>query len=159
MCIPDASDDDAVPLTDDCKTIMDIATDRGDLTTFVKAANATGFMPFLYNVRGINTVFAPTDDAFDKLFDQLGQLPDEKTLVTLMQYHILPGRIVKTFEVTDQDNFESAIENATIGVRVGWDAVYLTSKAPRNSKIVGADIVACKSVLQVIGGVLQPYAL
>lgn len=159
MCVVDQSSSD-VPLSAaaPCETIVNHAQKRGDMNVFVQVANATGFLPLLNNVHGVNTVFAPTDDAWMKYTEELGQngtLPDMLTLATLMQYHFMPGKTLKTTDMEDGLIIETALINNTITVKQEGNGYGLEDMVGDKAVITGANIPLCTAVLHVVGSVLE----
>ena len=83
----------AAASTDD--TIADIAIANGNFTTLVAALSCTGLVPAVSDPAASLTVFAPTDAAFEALFDALGvdgvaEIP-VGLLTTVLLHHVAPG--------------------------------------------------------------------
>jgi len=78
------------------KTIVQNAVNSKDHTTLVAAVKAAGLVDTL-NGAGPFTVFAPTNEAFDKLPDGTVSTllkPENKAkLASILTYHVVPGRI------------------------------------------------------------------
>ena len=78
------------------KTIVENAVNSPIHTTLVAAVKAAGLVDTL-NSKGPFTVFAPTNDAFAKLpegtVDTLLKPENKDTLVKILTYHVVPGRI------------------------------------------------------------------
>ena len=78
------------------KNIVENAVNSKDHTTLVAAVKAAGLVDTLEGP-GPFTVFAPTDEAFNKLpsgtVDTLVQPENNATLTTILTYHVVPGRI------------------------------------------------------------------
>jgi uncharacterized surface protein with fasciclin (FAS1) repeats len=78
------------------KTIVENAMNSNDHTTLVAAVKAAGLVDTLQGA-GPFTVFAPTNEAFDKLPPGTVQTlvaPENKALlVKILTYHVVPGRI------------------------------------------------------------------
>ena len=77
------------------RDIIDNAVNSADHTTLVAAVKAAGLVETLKG-KGPFTVFAPTNEAFDKLpagtVDMLVK-PENKTMLTkILTYHVLAGR-------------------------------------------------------------------
>lgn len=161
MCVVDASSSDvALSAASDCETIVMHAQKRGDMNVFVEIASATGFLPMLNNVHGVNTVFAPTDDAWLKYTEKLGQngeLPDMLTLATLMQYHFVPGQTIKTVDFEAEKIIPTALANNFVTVKPadGGSSWKLMDMNNKRAVITGANIPLCKAVMHVLGSVLE----
>src|SRR5580700_9910675 len=78
------------------KTIVENAVNSPIHTTLVAAVKAAGLVDTL-NSPGPFTVFAPTDTAFGKLpagtVDTLVKPESHDTLVKILTYHVVPGKI------------------------------------------------------------------
>ena len=78
------------------KDIIDNAVNSADHTTLVAAVKAAGLVETLKGP-GPFTVFAPTNEAFAKLpagtVDNLLQPANKATLITVLTYHVVPGRL------------------------------------------------------------------
>src|SRR6202789_2879836 len=78
------------------KTIVENAVNSPIHKTLVTAVKAAGLVDTL-NSAGPFTVFAPTDTAFGKLpagtVDTLVKPESHDTLVKILTYHVVPGRI------------------------------------------------------------------
>src|SRR5688572_32507306 len=74
--------------------IIETAGAAGSFTTLAKAIEAAGLTETLKG-EGPFTVFAPTDEAFDKLpegtLDAL--LKDKEKLAAILTYHVVPGKV------------------------------------------------------------------
>jgi len=78
------------------KDILDTAISTGSFTTLVTAARAAGLDETLKS-EGPYTIFAPTDEAFAKLPPGTidAWLSDVPTLISLLSYHIVPGKVLE----------------------------------------------------------------
>ena len=78
------------------KNIIENAVNSKDHTTLVAAVKAAGLVDTLSGP-GPFTVFAPTNEAFDKLpagtVDTLVKPENKDTLVKILTYHVVPGRV------------------------------------------------------------------
>jgi uncharacterized surface protein with fasciclin (FAS1) repeats len=78
------------------KDIIDNAVNSADHTTLVAAVKAAGLVDTLKG-SGPFTVFAPTNEAFAKLpagtVDSLLKPENKDTLVKILTYHVVPGRL------------------------------------------------------------------
>ena len=107
---------------------------------------------------GQNTVFAPTDAAFDAAFEELaelGILPEDvlgntELLTLILNYHISPG-------YRDSD---SVLKSKKIRMRDGGflaqNAGVLTDNLGREAEIIATDIEASNGVIHVIDNVVLP---
>ena len=83
------------PTGPDAKNLVDTAAANQSFRTFNKALRQSGLSETLRGT-GPFTVFAPTDEAFDKLpagrFDELMKSENKDELVSLLNNHLLAGR-------------------------------------------------------------------
>lgn len=133
--------------------IIEVATADGDFDTLVAAIRAAGLTDTLSGA-GPFTVFAPTDEAFDKIpQDELNDLITNESqrdnLRTIITYHVVPGLITSsdlengtTFKTMQADDLNITIDN---GVVIVDDA-----------RVVQPDIMASNGVIHAIDTVLIP---
>lgn len=78
------------------KNIIENAVNSKDHTTLVAAVKAAGLVETLQGA-GPFTVFAPTNEAFDKLpkgtVETLVKPENKGTLTKILTYHVIPGRL------------------------------------------------------------------
>jgi len=83
------------PSGTDAKNLVDTAAANQSFRTFSKALRQSGLSDTLRGT-GPFTVFAPTDEAFNKLppgkFDELMKTENKDQLVSLVNNHLLAGR-------------------------------------------------------------------
>ncbi|MEH2171950.1 fasciclin domain-containing protein [Nostoc sp.] len=129
--------------------IIDTATNNGSFTTLVAAIQAAGLVDTLKGA-GPFTVFAPTDEAFNKLpagtVDAL--LKDPEKLKKILTYHVVSGKVLaadvvklKTAKTVEGSDVKIDASN---GVKIN-DATVAT-----------ADVAADNGVIHVIDTVLIP---
>jgi uncharacterized surface protein with fasciclin (FAS1) repeats len=135
-------------------------TDEEDNQTIVEAAEAAGYYTFASLVRdagledtlneGTYTVFAPTDEAFDKLpgsFDDLKD--DEQVMNTVLTYHVVQGE----YMASDLEDGQMLTTVQTGELPVAISGVKVTIG---NATVVEPDIVASNGVIHGINEVLIP---
>ena len=129
--------------------IVDTAANNGSFNTLVAAIQAAGLVDTLKGP-GPFTVFAPTDEAFNKLpagtVDAL--LQDIPKLTKILTYHVVSGKVlaadvVKLKTATTVEGSDVKID-ASNGVKIN-DATVAT-----------ADVDADNGVIHVIDTVLIP---
>ncbi|MDZ8030753.1 MAG: fasciclin domain-containing protein [Nostoc sp. DedQUE08] len=129
--------------------IIDTATNNGSFNTLVAAIQAAGLVDTLQG-DGPFTVFAPTDEAFNKLpagtVDAL--LQDIPKLKKILTYHVVSGKVLaadvvklKTAKTVEGSDVKIDASN---GVKIN-DATVAT-----------ADVAADNGVIHVIDTVLIP---
>ncbi|NRA68516.1 MAG: fasciclin domain-containing protein [Pseudobacteriovorax sp.] len=102
---------------------------------------------------GAFTVFAPTNEAFQKLgADTLAAVKADKELLTsILTYHVLVGKSLAT-DVLASESFDTVNgKSLAVSLRDGLPFI-------NDSKILETDIVAQDSVVHVIDSVLLPPA-
>lgn len=130
------------------QNLVEIAQQNADFETLVQALGDAGLVATLSG-NGPFTVFAPTDDAFNKLpAGTLGSLTNDQ-LVSILTYHVLPGKIL-SINLTDQQN-PASLEGGELFV----EAVSGVS-VNDNASVIQADLEATNGVIHVINEVLFP---
>lgn len=135
------------------KNIIETAVEAGTFQTLIAAITAAGLTETLSGP-GPFTVFAPSDDAFAKLPENvLTDLlkPENKAkLAGILTYHVLPGTVNAAYAskmtTAKTVNGQSVKMNATNGVTIN------------GAKVVTADIAASNGLIHVIDAVLLPEA-
>jgi uncharacterized surface protein with fasciclin (FAS1) repeats len=129
--------------------IIDTATNNGSFNTLVAAIQAAGLVDTL-NGSGPFTVFAPTDEAFNKLpagtVDAL--LKDIPKLKKILTYHVVSGKVLaadvaklKTAKTVEGSEVKIDASN---GVKIN------------DATVAAADVAADNGVIHVIDTVLIP---
>ena len=135
-------------------TLLDVLKAAGKYSTLLKAVEAAGMTATL-GQPGPFTIFAPTDDAFNKLpagtLDRLLKPESKAKLVAVINYHIAPGKITlaalaKVDELKTLNGEEIDVDTSTDGKTIEMD----------DSKIVGPEVEASNGVVHTIDVVLQP---
>jgi rhamnose transport system substrate-binding protein len=142
----------AAPPPQDDQTVVDIAVADGRFTTLVTALQEAGLVETLSG-EGPFTVFAPTDDAFNKLPDGTieGLLADIPALTDVLTYHVVPGKVM----AADVVNLTSAdtVMGEPLSISVDGETVMIN-----DSTVIIPDIEASNGVIHVIDTVLLPSA-
>jgi uncharacterized surface protein with fasciclin (FAS1) repeats len=129
--------------------IMSTLTDIGAFRYLVAAIKISNSNSRLAG-NGPFTVFAPPDDAVDKLLDNPQVLGNDlNKLNSVVQYHIVQGRI------TSADLLKSptlkTLNGQDIHVRVSGNSVTV-----ENANIIDVDIPATNGIIHVIDSVMIP---
>lgn len=135
-------------------TLADLVADSVSFTT-LKAALKAAELDVTLGQKGVFTLFAPTDEAFDKLpAGSLGKLmlPENKEkLRSLLLYHVVPGQMLavdlKSGEVKTMNGEKFKIETADGKVEID------------NAKVFSTDVMANNGVMHSIGAVMIPKSL
>ena len=134
------------------KNIVENAAESKDHTTLVAAVKAAGLAETLSG-KGPFTVFAPTNEAFDKLpagtVDKLLKPEMKKDLAGVLTYHVVAGN----YKAADlKDGLELAtVQGQKIKFSYKGDQWYVN-----DAKITITDAVSSNGVTHVIDGVLMP---
>lgn len=134
--------------------IVDIAVNDSRFTTLVEGLKAAGLVDTLKG-EGPFTVFAPTNDAFEKLPDgtleELLKAENKDKLTDILLYHVAKGKF-DAKEVSNMDGKQITLANgkrANISVKDG--EVFIN-----DSKVIITDIMAKNGIIHVIDTVLLP---
>ena len=133
--------------------IVKVATKAGDFKTLVKALKAADLVSTLEG-DGPFTVFAPTDNAFEKLpkgtVETLLKPENKSKLKDLLLYHVVKGKVMAQ-QVMDMKEAET-VEGQPVKIKVVNGKVMLNDKI----EVVKADVPASNGVIHAINGVLMP---
>lgn len=132
------------------QTIVDVASGDPQFSTLVTAIKAAGLADTLSG-EGPFTVFAPTNEAFDKLpagtLDDLLKNPEE--LAKILTYHVVSGD-VKAADVVKLTK-AATVNGKDVTVSVNDDIVKIN-----DATITKTDIKASNGTIHVIDAVLLP---
>jgi uncharacterized surface protein with fasciclin (FAS1) repeats len=141
----------AVWAADEPKDIVDTAVASGKFNTLVTAVKAAGLVETLKG-KGPFTVFAPTDEAFEKLGKDTIEavLKDKKKLTAILTYHVLPGEVMAEQAVKVNGPVKT-VQGKNVMVQTKGDSVMIG-----NAKVIKTDIKCSNGVIHVIDAVLLP---
>ncbi len=131
-------------------TVVDIINNSEDHFILSNVLGLTGLDEAL-NGEGPFTVFAPTDDAFDAIPENVLNdiLADETLLTSILTYHAVGANALST---TLSDGQEiTTINGAKVKVTINNDGVFIN-----DAKVTVADLIADNGVVHVIDAVLLP---
>lgn len=139
------------------KDIVDNAVNSTDHTTLVAAVKAAGLVETLKGA-GPFTVFAPTNEAFNKLpagtVDNLVKPENKAKLTNILTYHVVSGSY-KSTDLKDGQMLKT-VQGEELSV---WnkDGKWMIKDAKGNTaNITIADVISSNGVTYVIDGVLMP---
>jgi len=145
---------EATPATPATPTrdLIDTAEELGNFTTLLKLIEAAGLTNALRE-DGPLTLFAPDDAAFAKLAaGELEKLQkDKKSLVALLNYHVLPGRAIKSVELGTMPAAKTAA-----GPELSIESADGTIKINGAVTVVKADVLTTNGVIHVVDFLLTP---
>jgi transforming growth factor-beta-induced protein len=131
-------------------SVVDIALSNPNFSILVEAVSKAGLADDL-RAAGPFTVFAPTNEAFNALFKQLGvsgikDLTAEQ-LTPILTYHVVSGKYLST-----------DLSSTSVATLNGKKIIVDISKGVKinDSKVITADISGSNGVVHVIDRVLIP---
>jgi uncharacterized surface protein with fasciclin (FAS1) repeats len=134
------------------KNIVENAAGSADHTTLVAAVKAAGLAETLSGT-GPFTVFAPTNDAFNKLpagtVDNLLKPEMKKDLTGILTYHVVSGKLMAA-DLQDGQKLKT-VQGGELTVSVKEGKVMING-----ANVTIADVVSSNGVTHVIDGVLTP---
>lgn len=132
------------------KDLVDVAKNADDLKTFSKLLESAELVETLKG-KGPFTIFAPTDEAFKKLGEELDvlQMPENKAkLQTLLKNHVVEGRKLSV-EISSMKSATTLAEE-TINITVADDEITVG-----DAKVTKADILASNGIAHVVDAVIK----
>ena len=134
--------------------IVQNAMNAKNVTTVVAAVKAAGLAETLSGP-GPFTVFAPTNDAFNKLpkgtVDTLLKTENKDKLVSILTYHVVPGRY--TSKDLKNGMTLTTVQGATLMIKRSGMNIWING-----ARIAIRDVISSNGVTHVINGVLMPPA-
>lgn len=146
------------------KNIIENAVNSKDHTTLVAAVKAAGLVETLSSA-GPFTVFAPTNEAFNKLpagtVETLVKPENKGTLTTILTYHVVAGKmsatdIVAAIKAGNGKATMKTVQGGTLTASLKGKSVILTDEKGGMSKVTIADVNQSNGVIHVVDTVLMP---
>lgn len=146
------------------KNIVENAVNSKDHTTLVAAVKAAGLVETLEGA-GPFTVFAPTNEAFDKLpqgtVSTLLKPENKETLTKVLTYHVVAGRLSAADLMAKVKAGMGKAELSTVSGGRLWvmqqgKKLYLVDEKGGKSWITIADVFQSNGVIHVVNTVLMP---
>jgi uncharacterized surface protein with fasciclin (FAS1) repeats len=146
------------------KNIVQNAMKSKDHTTLVAAVKAAGLAPTLAGA-GPFTVFAPTNEAFDKLppgtVATLVKPESKATLVKILTYHVVAGRMTSTdiaaaIQAGGGRATLTTVEGEPLTASMDGDKLVLTDAKGGMSTVTIPDVIQSNGVIHVVDTVLMP---
>ena len=146
------------------KNIVENAVNSKDHTTLVAAVKAAGLVDTLEGA-GPFTVFAPTNEAFDKLpagtVDNLLKPENKATLVKILTYHVVSERLTTRVlrKLIKQGGGKAelkTVEGGTLTVTMQDGKYMLTDAKGGMATITVPNVIQSNGVIQVVNAVLLP---
>ncbi len=146
------------------KNIIENAVNSKDHTTLVAAVKAADLVETLQG-DGPFTVFAPTNEAFEKLpkgtVETLLKTENKKTLQTVLTYHVLAGRHSATDIMDDikKGNGKATyktVSGGTLTAMMKGKKVMLMDEKGGMASVTIADVNQSNGVIHVVDSVVLP---
>ncbi|KXN99928.1 MAG: fasciclin domain-containing protein [Aequorivita sp.] len=146
------------------KNIIENAVNSKDHTTLVAAVKAADLVETLQG-DGPFTVFAPTNEAFEKLpkgtVETLLKTENKKTLQTVLTYHVLAGRHSATDIMDDikKGNGKATyktVSGGTLTAMMKGKKVMLMDEKGEMASVTIADVNQSNGVIHVVDSVVLP---
>jgi len=146
------------------KNIVENAVNSSDHTTLVAAVKAAGLVDTLEGA-GPFTVFAPTNEAFDKLpagtVDTLLKPENKSQLVKVLTYHVVAGRVtsqdlLKMIKAGGGKATLTTVAGGTLTATRKHGKIVLTDEKGGMATITIADVYQSNGVIHVVDSVLLP---
>eukprot|EP01023_Acetabularia_acetabulum_P031187 TRINITY_DN2934_c0_g1_i6.p2 TRINITY_DN2934_c0_g1~~TRINITY_DN2934_c0_g1_i6.p2 ORF type:complete len:239 (-),score=32.27 TRINITY_DN2934_c0_g1_i6:882-1526(-) len=140
-----------------CTDLADILQNREELSVLALAIEAADLQA---PNQKENTLFAPTNQAFEKLANQLNtsleQLLQSTDLSAILLYHFVPGKLLKVVDLKNKQVLETRLAEKKLTVdKPGKNNVNIVADASK-AKITIGDIKACDLIIHIIDTVLVP---
>ena len=146
------------------KNIVENAVNSKDHTTLVAAVKAAGLVETLESA-GPFTVFAPTNEAFNKLPE--GTVPmlvkpeNKATLTKILTYHVVAGRLSSAdlwekVKAGDGKAELTTVQGGKLTVMAKGKKLYLVDEKGGKSWITISDVFQSNGVIHVVNAVLMP---
>ncbi|HKM63171.1 MAG TPA: fasciclin domain-containing protein [Acidisphaera sp.] len=146
------------------KNIIQNAVSSKDHTTLVAAVQAAGLVDTLQGP-GPFTVFAPTNEAFDKLppgtVASLVKPENKATLVKILTYHVVAGRLTAAdlMRMVREGGGKASlttVQGETLTVSQDGNKLYVAGAQSGVGQITIPDVIQSNGVIQVVSSVLLP---
>ena len=146
------------------KNIIENAVNSQDHTTLVAAVKAAGLVETLQGA-GPFTVFAPTNEAFNKLpkgtVDNLVKPENKATLTKILTYHVVAGRydakaIADLIKAGNGKATLKAVSGGTLTFTMKGPRIVITDEKGGMSMITIKNVYQSNGVIHVIDTVVMP---
>ncbi len=146
------------------KNIVENAIASKDHTTLVAAVKAAGLVDTLEG-KGPFTVFAPTNEAFDKLpagtVDTLLKPENKDQLTKVLTYHVVAGKVgskdlIKLIKAGGGKAVVKTVAGGSLTATIEGGKVILTDEKGGKATVTIADVWQSNGVIHVVNSVLLP---
>ncbi len=145
-------------------TIVGVAAGNQNFATLVAAVKAADLVDTL-NGTGPFTVFAPTNDAFDKLPEgtvaNLLEPGNKEKLAAVLTYHVVAGEfdaatVVDAIKKNGGTFTVTTVQGGILELALSGDKVQLTDVNGGTALVSMADVAATNGIIHVIDSVVLP---
>ena len=146
------------------KNIVANAVNSKDHTTLVAAVKAAGLVPTLQSA-GPFTVFAPTNEAFNKLpagtVDMLVKPENKAALTKILTYHVVAGKVsaadlLAKIKAGGGKAELNTVSGGILTAMADGKKIYLVDEKGGKSWVTIADVNQSNGVIHVVNTVLMP---
>ncbi|MEM9142048.1 MAG: fasciclin domain-containing protein [Bacteroidota bacterium] len=164
--------DDGTSAKEPDLNIVETAKDTDALTSLVAALakadeNEGSDLIGTLGSEGSFTVFAPTNEAFNSLFEALDDFEslddfDDETekelLADILKYHVIVGTAALSSDLEDEQALPTALEGSSLEVRLD-NGVFIKDDTDVDAEVIIANVEATNGVVHVIDKVLLPQSV
>ncbi len=146
------------------KNIVENASAAGNLSTLVSAVKAADLVGTLEEA-GPFTVFAPTNDAFDKVpkdaLENLLKPENKEKLANILKYHVVPGNmdatlIIAAIERGDGKAVMKTAQGEDLIAALDGDKLVITDAKGGKATVTTPDVKQSNGIVHVVDTVLMP---
>jgi uncharacterized surface protein with fasciclin (FAS1) repeats len=151
-------------MTQGTPNIVGVAVSNKNFTTLVAAVKAAGLVETLSGT-GPFTVFAPTNDAFEKLpkgtVGTLLEPANKGTLTSILTYHVVSGKfeaaaVIEAIKANNGAFTVATVQGGSITLSLKGSNVVLTDEKGGMATVVIADVQASNGVIHALDAVVMP---
>lgn len=144
--------------------VVGVAASSKDHTTLVAAVKAADLVATLQG-KGPFTVFAPTNDAFNKLpagtVENLLKPENKASLASILTYHVVAGKldaaaVLAAIEKGNGKAVLTTVNGGKLTASLNGKNVFLTDAKGGTSIVTATDLNASNGVVHVIDTVVMP---
>ena len=148
------------------KNIVENAVNSKDHTTLVAAVKAAGLVETLQSA-GPFTVFAPTNEAFNKLpkgtVETLVKPENKQTLTNILTYHVVAGKLdskdlMKMIKAGNGKAELTTVQGGKLWISMKGQKIELTDEKGGHAYVTIKDVYQSNGVIHVIDTVVMPKA-
>jgi uncharacterized surface protein with fasciclin (FAS1) repeats len=146
------------------QNIVEVASGNESFSTLVAAVTAAGLAETLSG-EGPFTVFAPTNDAFDKLLagtvETLLMPENVEKLKSILTYHVVSGKfdaatVIDAIKTNNNKYTVTTVQGNKIDLSLMDDKVVLTDATGAMATVVIPDVAASNGIIHAIDAVVMP---